>query len=124
MFVTGSGHLVGRVPFHGGSWCSAHMSSRGPSQLQREIDHAVRFLSQQPGVMRIWVFGSVAKGRRLDWRSDLDLAVEGLPASELASVWSELDQGLGMDVDLIRIEEASSVLRDQVLRHGKLLYEA
>lgn len=33
------------------------------------------------GARKVWVFGSVAKGRRLDFRSDIDFAVEGL-ASE------------------------------------------
>ena len=41
-----------------------------------EIRKAVEFLSHWPGVRRIWLFGSAAIGRGLDWRSDLDFAVE------------------------------------------------
>jgi len=63
--------------------------SRRP--LDRELQIATAFLSAQAGVSRVWLFGSAAKGRRPDWRSDLDFAVEGLPASALPGAWSELE---------------------------------
>jgi predicted nucleotidyltransferase len=37
--------------------------------LERELEIATAFLSAQAGVTRVWLFGSAAKGRRLDWRS-------------------------------------------------------
>ena len=82
------------------------------------------FLSHRPGVKRVWLFGSAAKGRNLDWRSDLDFAVEGLSADLLEQAWSELYQRLDLPVDLVRWEVASGTLKEEVQRWGKLLYEA
>src|ERR1700741_4727685 len=58
----------------------------------QEIRKAIGFLSHWPGVRRIWLFGSAAKGRRLDWRSDLGFAVEGMASIERYRAWAELDE--------------------------------
>ncbi len=88
-----------------------------------DVETAVGILSQEPGVQRIWLFGSLAKGRRPDFRSDLDLAVEGLPAGRYLAVWAALDEALKMSPDLVRWEEASRTLRDEITRWGIVLYE-
>jgi len=75
-------------------------------------------------VRRIWLFGSAAKGRQLDWRSDLDFAIEGLAAADLAKAWSELDARLDLPVDLVRWEEASPTLQAEIRRTGRLLFGA
>ncbi len=95
-----------------------------PERIERDIGVAVRFLSHWRGVKRIWLFGSAAKGAVLDWRSDLDFAVEGMPAEDQARAWAELDEQLTLPVDLVRWETANAVLRDEVTRWGKLVYEA
>ena len=73
---------------------------------------------------RIWLFGSAAKGRPLDWRSDLDFAVEGMASAERYRAWAELDERMTLPVDLVLLEKADPVLRDEILRWGKVLYEA
>lgn len=90
----------------------------------RDIAIGAGFLSRRAGVTRVWLFGSAAKGKRLDGRSDLDFAVEGLPPEQLERTWSELHQQLELPVDLIRLEAASETLRNEVRRWGKLLYES
>lgn len=92
--------------------------------IEQEIRKAVEFLAGWPGVRRIWLFGSAAKRRRLDWRSDLDFAVEGMASSEQYRAWSELDACMKMPVDLVRFEAANPTLRAEILQWGKLLYEA
>lgn len=103
-------------------------SSAATGEEARKVDNAVRqaveFLRRQPGVRRVWLFGSAAKGRNLDFRSDLDLAVEGLAADALPRTWSELDAQLPWPLDLVRWESASEGLREQVLAWGKLVHEA
>ncbi len=44
------------------------------------------------GAAKVWVFGSVAKGRPLDFRSDIDFAVEGFPSEKLWRAGAELEQ--------------------------------
>src|SRR5438876_8255276 len=92
--------------------------------IDLEIRKAVEFLSRWPGVRRIWLFGSAAKGRRLDWRSDLDFAVEGMASSDRYRAWSLLDQQMTMPVDLLLLEFVTGELREEILRGAKLLYEA
>jgi predicted nucleotidyltransferase len=94
-----------------------------PEAVQGDLDRALEYLARLPGIRRVWFFGSAAKGRPLDFRSDLDFAIEGLPATELGRIWSELDQRLRSPVDLVRWEEASEALRAQIEEHGILLHE-
>jgi len=93
-------------------------------RIARDVAAATEFLARRPGVQRVWLFGSAAKGRNLDWRSDLDFAVEGLAADALERTWSHLHQQLELPVDLVRWETASDTLKHEVHQWGKLLYEA
>jgi predicted nucleotidyltransferase len=92
--------------------------------IEIEIRKAVEFLSHWPGVQRIWLFGSAAKGRRLDWRSDLDFAVEGMASGDRYRAWAELDERMRMDVDLVLLETVDAILQREILGSGRLLYEA
>ena len=92
--------------------------------LRRDIAQAVELLSHWPGVQRVWLFGSAAKGGPLDWRSDLDFAVEGMAKKDSGKAWSELDEALSHPVDLVLWETAPDVLRQQITLQGKLLHEA
>jgi predicted nucleotidyltransferase len=92
--------------------------------IVRNVAMAAELLSRRSGVKRVWLFGSAAKGKNLDWRSDLDFAVEGLPADQLERTWSELCPRLDLPLDLVRWEAASGALKEEVRRWGKLLYEA
>ena len=88
-----------------------------------DVSAALDMLSREPGVRRIWLFGSLAKGRQPDFRSDVDLAVEGLAAGRYLSLWAALDETLRFPADLVRWETASETLRDEITRWGILLYE-
>lgn len=92
-------------------------------KLERELGIAVTSLASWPGVRRIWLFGSAARGERLDWRSDLDFAVEGLPIENLERAWAGLDEAVRLPVDLVSFETASQTLREAILRDGRKLYE-
>lgn len=94
-----------------------------PARVERAVGYAAVFLAGWPGVRRVWLFGGAAKGRRLDWRSDLDFAVEGMEAGDLGRAWSELDQVVDLPVDLVRWESAGPALRAQIGEWGRLLYE-
>jgi len=39
-----------------------------PEIVERDTAAAVRLLARWPGVTRVWLFGSAAKGRPLDWQ--------------------------------------------------------
>ena len=73
------------------------------------------------GATRVWLFGSLAKRRVLDERSDLDFAVEGLPPDRFLRAWGALDAALGCPVDLVEWERAPEGLRGVIERERILL---
>jgi predicted nucleotidyltransferase len=75
------------------------------------------------GAKRVWLFGSLAKGRTLDERSDLDFAVEGLPPELLFRAWSEVEALLECPIDLVEWERATASLRAVIERERVLLPE-
>jgi predicted nucleotidyltransferase len=78
-----------------------------------------------PGTLAAYVFGSFARGDARP-ESDVDLAV--LPRAPLEALerWHAQERiaaALGTDVDLVDLLRASTVLRVQVLREGRLLFD-
>ena len=73
------------------------------------------------GARRVWLFGSLAKGRKPGVHSDFDFAVEGLPAERFLGSLGWLLQKLPRPVDLVEMESASDFLRERILADGLLL---
>jgi uncharacterized protein len=73
------------------------------------------------GARRVWLFGSLAWGSAHEG-SDIDLAVEGLPAEALWPAQGELLRVAPCSVDLVRIEEAPEALASRIRREGRLLH--
>ena len=77
-------------------------------------------------VIAIYVFGSSATGKDRSG-SDIDLAVmvagdfPGMARVEMETVLSNL---LCMDVDLVVFGQSSPLLQHQILKYGRLVYEA
>jgi uncharacterized protein len=87
------------------------------SDDQQYIRLAARFLREQ-GAKRVWLFGSLAKGRRPTVHSDFDFAVEGLPGDRLFGSVGHLLQILPRPVDVVEFETCPPLLRVQILEHG------
>lgn len=87
-------------------------------QVRSRLAVAAQLL-QQKGARRIWVFGSMARGGHPHGSSDVDIAVEGLAAPGLIRTLLEVEQVLGVEVDLIRLEECSDSLRARIAREGE-----
>jgi predicted nucleotidyltransferase len=73
------------------------------------------------GASRVWLFGSLAKGKPQDKRSDIDLAVEGLPVTSRDMAVGELRSRFRSRIDLIAIEGTPAGLRSSVFRNRILL---
>jgi len=89
------------------------------------IDRLVADLTRHPEVVRVWLFGSRARGDQRP-RSDIDLAVEAPGASRRA--WLDLcrlveEADTLLRIDLVRIEEAPPALAQQIRREGRVLHE-
>ena len=92
------------------------------SDDEQYIRLAARFLREQ-GARRVWLFGSLAKGRRPTVHSDFDFAVEGLPGDRLFGSVGHLLQILPRPVDVVEFESCPTLLREQILEHGIVLDE-
>ena len=91
---------------------------------QERLNHACRSLRTALGdVVAVYVFGSVATGReRRD--SDLDLAIlarHPIPARTLYDLARQLEVDLDVDVDLIDLAGASTVLQKEVIEKGRVI---
>jgi predicted nucleotidyltransferase len=78
------------------------------------------FLYQQ-GASKVWIFGSVAKGRRLDFRSDIDFAVEGVSPADILRIGAQLEGLLNFSADLVEMEKTQPALRREILEGGILV---
>jgi len=93
-------------------------SERSEARLAK-LGAAVARLTAR-GAHHAWLFGSLARGDARE-DSDVDLAVEGLPAAEYFPALAELMEVFGGRVDLVRIEEAGESLRACIREEGKEL---
>jgi predicted nucleotidyltransferase len=100
-------------------------SSRPAELVPHGVQSLVAQLSAEPSVRRVILFGSRARGDA-EARSDVDLAVEAPGAS--ARDWLRLvdmaeDADTLLAIDLVRLEEAPSDLRQRIEAEGLALYE-
>ncbi len=95
-----------------------HSAQERAVEIRSRLAAAANLLRQK-GARRIWLFGSLAAGGHPHSNSDVDLAVEGLPAVGLIRTLLELEEVLGVDVDLIRLEESSESLRARIASEGE-----
>ena len=84
---------------------------------RQHIELAAKFLREQ-GAKRVWLFGSLAKGRQATVHSDFDFAVEGLPGDRLFGSVGHLLQVLPRPVDVVEVESCPALLRQQIFEHG------
>lgn len=90
------------------------------SDDRQHIRLAATFLKEQ-GAKKVWLFGSLAKGRQATVHSDFDFAVEGLPGERFFGSVGHLLQILPRPVDVVELESCPTLLRQQILEHGILL---
>jgi predicted nucleotidyltransferase len=84
------------------------------SQRERILD-----LAEKHGVYNVRIFGSVARGEAGP-DSDVDFLVEVRPGVGLGflTLWNELEDLLGREVDLVPEESLRQSIRERVLREA------
>jgi len=112
----------------------AKASAKSKPAARRRAPHVdiaglARFFAQQPDVVLAYLFGSVARGQG-DHFSDVDVAVlfdarvDAMRRGELRLEYAlALGAYANRDVQVVSLASASPVLKMQVLREGRLLYE-
>ena len=97
------------------------------SQSEKELSQYTRVLKQffrnAKGVEFVFLFGSAVQGK-LRKDSDMDVAAffQVSPNEiDLKSLQEDMTSVLGRDVDLVQLNNASPILKMQVLRNGELV---
>ncbi|MGY4674085.1 nucleotidyltransferase family protein [Ursidibacter arcticus] len=94
-----------------------------PSQLIQAKHTEIMAISQQFAVENVRIFGSVAKGKDTE-NSDLDILVDTTPKTtmfDLCGLQMELEDLLGIKVDVLTPRSLPEKFRQQVLAEAKLL---
>ena len=76
----------------------------------------------KPYVKKVVLFGSLTEETRFNERSDMDIAVEGLPKYEFFKALGHLMMESPWPVDLIPAEAAGNPIRQRIEK-GIILYE-
>jgi predicted nucleotidyltransferase len=86
-------------------------------EAARIAEKCAQVLVEEFGARRVIPYGSVTGDAPWHSRSDIDLAVEGLPPELEAKAWAALERLLppGLEVDLIALESAPPELRARIL---------
>lgn len=87
-------------------------------EVRARLSDAVRHLRVRFGATQIWIFGSFASGGWSE-QSDVDIAALGIRNSDYWEALSGLAEQLGCDVDLIRLESASAIIKARVYGEGE-----
>lgn len=96
-------------------------SSAGRERARSDAGRIAAFLRNE-GAERVIGFGSAfAPDRRFKPTSDIDLAVEGLPASRYFSALAHAQDMTRFRVDIFPLESALDYLRESVRREGVAL---
>lgn len=91
-----------------------------------DIERIRQFFSKYPEIAAAYVFGSVATGKDRR-RSDIDFAImvkHEMSALARVEMETALSNFLGRDVDLVTFDRGSPLLQRQVMKYGRLVYEA
>ena len=96
-----------------------------PAESSDLLEQArTRILAAIPDAVAIYAFGSTVTDHRGP-DSDLDLAVLGrqpLPARDVYDLARSLEVDLGLDVDLVDLIHAPTVLRYEVITRGRRIH--
>lgn len=80
---------------------------------------AATMLKVKYGAKRVWLFGSLAHGAWFHPSSDVDLAVEGIPAEAFYHAWTAVEHIIkDRNVDLVDIASASVSIRRSITEEG------
>jgi len=102
------------------------LSSSRPAVLEgSQIVKSLKiFFNMKPDILLAFLFGSFAS-KRLSRSSDVDIGIlfKTLPDMDaINDVAEELSSSLRREIDLVILNQASPVLKMQILKNGILLY--
>jgi predicted nucleotidyltransferase len=114
------------------SYVAAHRAERERAERDRpalaeQAKHAAteaaRRIVERVGAQRVILFGSLARGS-FGARSDIDLAVVGMPLGKLVDAIAAVEDGCVFRVDVLPLEQTRPEIRAAILDTGVTLWRA
>lgn len=92
-------------------------------RLQNAVEAIVALLAAEPGITKVILFGSAARGE-VGPASDIDVAVTGLKPEEFMPTWLKVER-VANDIpfDLVCLEEAPVALREAIEAEGVIAFQ-
>lgn len=82
-------------------------------------EQAAQLLKEEFEATRVIVFGSLAHGGWFHARSDIDLAVAGVPSKKFWRAWAELDRLRSpFEINLVPLESVTEGMEEEIERYG------
>ncbi len=112
------------------SYIRAHRERRAAAAAEAVVrarearaaaEAAARRIGERLGVRRVVLFGSLVRGRFHD-RSDIDLAIEGLPEGKLTDAMAFAEEDRRFRFGIVPLEAAFDYIRAAVEREGIQLW--
>ncbi len=98
------------------------MEKRLRKSAMEDLPKLVEILTRNYQVCKVILFGSLT-AEKFHSRSDIDLAVEGLESRKFFKAVGDCLSISHVPVDLVRIEDASSILKKRIEEEGRILYD-
>ena len=92
-------------------------------QAREQAQVCAKALVEEYGAERVYLIGSLARGRGFHSRSDIDLVVAGIAPERYSAVLADIAERASREVDLILLESATPALLECVANEGVLLHE-
>jgi len=114
------GHRFGTMTTNPSNVSQEHFMQRRPSEVLRLNRDFIRGVALMHRTVNLRVFGSVLRGDDTE-TSDLDLLVDPLPGAtllDLGALQIELEEALGISVDVLTPGDLPKKFRAQVLKEA------
>ena len=86
--------------------------------MKKEIILLGNYFKDKPEVVLAFLFGSFSKGQEIV-ESDLDIAIyQRGNKNQIDNIWSEITNIMGIEVDLVNLEEAPATLVSNIFKTG------
>ncbi|MTJ46585.1 nucleotidyltransferase family protein [Dolichospermum sp. UHCC 0259] len=79
-----------------------------------------KILKERFGAEKVVLFGSLLDYQQMSWRSDIDLAVWGLPEKDYFKAWAAIDEGHPFEIDLVEVQNARHYIVKAIYQGIKL----
>jgi predicted nucleotidyltransferase len=93
------------------------------ARARARLPQLVESLKREFGATEVILFGSLAKGQFTD-KSDIDLAVRGIPKREFFHALAEVNRSSDIWIDLKPLEDLDEHFAQRVMTTGERLYES